>query len=206
VLGWSAVLVLVALGRGGSAGSVRADAVPTALGPIEVFDGDTVRLPDGRRVRLAAIDTPELGRTGADRATVRVRELLADGVPVLVPADPPRDRYGRLLADLELDGSSLSAVLVEEGLAWVYMASDATLLTLQADAVDARLGVHAVLDRWRPGPLLISSTRFHRADCPWMRRTTLSRDLTRDAAALLKRGLAPCRTCLPWPPRPGRTR
>jgi len=176
--------------------------VPTALGPVEVLDGDTLRLPDGRRVRLAAIDTPEWGRPGAAEATARVQHLLADGAPplALVPSDPPRDRYGRLLADLHLDGASLSAILIEEGLAWVYMVSDASLLALQVEAVDARRGVHARLDRWRPGPLLMTSTRFHRADCPWVRRSAASRDLTRDAASLLKRGLAPCRTCLPWPP------
>ncbi|MHC4846252.1 MAG: thermonuclease family protein [Planctomycetota bacterium] len=165
-----------------------------------MLDGDTLRLADGRRVRLAAIDTPERGRDGADRATARVRELLADSAPVLVPTDPPRDRYGRLLADLEIDGASLSARLIEEGLGWVYATSDASLVALQAAAVDARRGVHAVLDRWRPGPLLMTSSRFHRADCPWTRRAATSRDLSRNAAALLKRGLAPCRTCLPWPP------
>jgi hypothetical protein len=151
-------------------------------------------------VRLAAVDAPEHGRPGAEEATSRVRAWITTGLAVLVPPEPPRDHYGRLLADIEVDGRSLSAMLVEEGLAWAYMAPDDSLLALQARAVDERRGVHALLDDWRPGLLLITSSRFHRADCPWMRRSAGRRDVARDPARLLKRGLSPCRTCLPWPP------
>lgn len=98
---------------------------------VAVVDGDTVDLGVGdggkptTRVRLWGIDTPEVGRRGqrsepgADDATDRVR-VLALGQTVTVSLEPHRirDRYGRLLAFLELpDGSVLNEKLLIEGLA-----------------------------------------------------------------------------------------
>lgn len=89
-----------------------------------VVDGDTVRLADGRKVRLIAINTPELGRNGrADQALARearraVQAFFADDSRVgLLLGVEPRDRYGRVLAHLyRRDGASLSAYLLARGL------------------------------------------------------------------------------------------
>jgi endonuclease YncB( thermonuclease family) len=91
-----------------------------------VHDGDSVRLADGRALRLIGIDTPELARDGrpdeplARAARDRLRELLRDsGMRLELRFDREReDHYGRLLAHAYLpDGRSIAAELLAEGLA-----------------------------------------------------------------------------------------
>ncbi|MGM0593589.1 MAG: thermonuclease family protein [Pseudomonadota bacterium] len=89
-----------------------------------VNDGDTVRLEDGRRVRFAGIDTPEIDHDGgpsepfARAARKRLSALIDGGRLKLRYAAKKRDRYGRMLAHPYLpDGRSLSRLLLEEGLA-----------------------------------------------------------------------------------------
>ena len=164
------------------------------------MDGDTLRLPDGRRVRLPALDAPELGRPLADRARDRLAALVADGAWALVPAAPPEDRYGRLLADVLIDGRSVSAVLVGEGLAWVYLQPDQGLLARQAAAVEARRGVHGAVPAALPTPLRVARRRFHHPSCRLVGGEPTRWPLARNPGGLFKRGLSPCRRCLPWPP------
>ena len=178
------------------------DRLPVATldGALEVVDGDTLRLPDGRRVRLPSIDAPELGRPFATEAAAFLAGRLAGHHLALQPPDPPLDDYGRLLADVVADGESVSAALVGSGLAWVYDRRDAQLVALQAAAVEARAGVHGRLERAGPAPFVVTTARFHRRDCRWVARDQGRRDLEADVARLLREGRAPCRTCLPWPP------
>ena len=89
-----------------------------------VVDGDTFWL-DGRKVRIADIDTPEIGEPKCDaeyalgmKATRRLRELLNAG-PFTLEAIPGRDqdKYGRHLRVVVRSGRSLGDQLVQEGLA-----------------------------------------------------------------------------------------
>lgn len=171
----------------------------SVAGPLVVLDGDTLRLPDGQRVRLAAVDTPELGRPCAAEARDFTAARLAQATAfALDPPAPPRDHYGRLLADVLLDGESLSAALLGAGLATLYECDDPRLLALQAAAVEARAGMHARLDR-ATGPFVVTARRLHRPGCPWTGRDG-GEDLSAEAEPALRAGRAPCRTCLPWPP------
>ncbi len=175
-------------------------SVGTPLGRLAVLDGDTLRLPDGRRVRLPAVDTPELGRPcAAEARDFTAAQLAAAADARLAPAAPPHDHYGRLLADVLLDGASLQEALLSAGLATVYDSESPRLLELQAQAVGARLGMHARLDRAH-GPFLVTAHRFHRPGCPWVRGDGPAADWCPDAAAALAAGRSPCRTCLAWPP------
>jgi endonuclease YncB( thermonuclease family) len=177
-----------------------APAVSTPLGQLAVLDGDTLRLPDGRRLRLPVVDTPEMGRPCSDEARAFTAARLQAAREVrLADDDPPRDRYGRLLADVLLDGASLSASLLGAGLATVYDSESAELLALQAAAVAERRGMHARLPLAR-GPYLLTARRLHRPGCPWVRTEGRFADLRSDAAAALQDGRSPCRTCLAWPP------
>ena len=89
-----------------------------------VYDGDTVRLGDGHKVRLIGIDTPEIGhhgrptQPGAIEAREALRRLLGkEGRLALRYGAERRDHYGRLLAHVYLpDGSSLTRRLLEAGL------------------------------------------------------------------------------------------
>lgn len=95
-----------------------------------VYDGDTVQLNDGRRVRLLGINTPELGRDGkpdqafakdAERAVGRF--FINEGKTYLYRDVEGQDKYGRHLAYLireRTDGKKLSLEkeLLTQGLAY----------------------------------------------------------------------------------------
>ncbi|AXB80739.1 thermonuclease family protein (plasmid) [Novosphingobium sp. P6W] len=103
-----------------------------------IHDGDTVRLCDGERVRLANIDAPELG--GSPRCSAKsqvrlsasanpswcdvatgiesrdqLRAFLAAGSPMIQRIGV--DRYGRTLATLSVNGRDAGEYLVRRGLA-----------------------------------------------------------------------------------------
>lgn len=94
-----------------------------------VIDGDTLKLVDGRTVRLIGINTPELGhgRRPDEPLARAARDRLAEliGLPdgggatevMLHPGEEPRDRHGRILAHVHRDGRSPERELVREGLA-----------------------------------------------------------------------------------------
>lgn len=89
-----------------------------------VYDGDTVRLGDGRKVRFIGIDTPEIGHDGtrsepgAIEARDTLKKLLGKNSRLGLRYDVERhDHYGRLLAHVYLpDGSSVTRRLLEDGL------------------------------------------------------------------------------------------
>jgi len=90
-----------------------------------VLDGDSLRLADGREVRLIGINAPEFGKDGAPdqplAAAARNRaRALVENRTVRLDFDRERfDRYGRVLAYVTLpDGRDLQRTLLEEGLAW----------------------------------------------------------------------------------------
>lgn len=151
-------------------------------------------------MRLIGVDTPETGRPLAQQATDFARRFVAGKALALRPSTPGRDRYGRQLADVLADGESLSEALVGAGLAWIYETREPRLLALQAQAVDGRRGVHERLGAAGPGPWLATRQRFHRSDCPALGGSAGKADLSGDLPGMLKAGLSPCRTCLPWPP------
>ncbi|MEZ5542282.1 MAG: thermonuclease family protein [Pseudomonadota bacterium] len=128
-----------------------------------VFDGDTVRLADGRRLRLIGIDTPELARADetdeplARVARTRLQELLTAGANELqLQFDSQRtDHYGRLLAHAYLNnGDNVAVQLLRQGLATALVVPPNTR---EADCYDAiehaaraeRRGLWA-LPRYRP--------------------------------------------------------
>jgi endonuclease YncB( thermonuclease family) len=93
-----------------------------------VVDGDTlvVQLDGGRaeRVRLIGIDTPEVGRCGAARATKSARALALNKNVVLKGdrTQATRDRYRRLLAYAWLPGGKdFGFQQLKRGLARVYV-------------------------------------------------------------------------------------
>lgn len=88
-----------------------------------VIDGDTFWL-DGMKVRIADINTPEVGRPECAaeaalgrQATSRLAELLSSGAITLAEIDRDEDHYGRKLRIIERDGRSIGQMLVAEGLA-----------------------------------------------------------------------------------------
>jgi endonuclease YncB( thermonuclease family) len=86
------------------------------LNVTRIIDGDTL-VSDRGRVRLYGVDTPEVGQRCADDATDRLKGLA--GSKVRVESGPrSTDRYGRLLYYVyDIDGDSIDARLILEGLA-----------------------------------------------------------------------------------------
>jgi endonuclease YncB( thermonuclease family) len=91
-----------------------------------VHDGDTVKLVDGRKIRLIGINAPEVARDGhktenyALAARDLLRKLLAkhNNRIQLIHGKETKDHYQRLLSHLFLpDGTNLQAQLLSSGLA-----------------------------------------------------------------------------------------
>lgn len=97
-------------GAGGA--SSRETAVVEA-----VSDGDSLVLQGGERVRLLGLDAPEAGQPGADTSRGYLEKLLLGKQVRLEKDQTNRDRYGRLLRYVFLDGELVNARLVQDGYA-----------------------------------------------------------------------------------------
>jgi endonuclease YncB( thermonuclease family) len=93
---------------------------------VDIYDGDTLTVASGARVRLLQIDTPELreGECYASQATTALERLVPIGATVRLVADPALDRvdrYDRLLRYLvRRDGVNVNLALVRQGAAAPY--------------------------------------------------------------------------------------
>lgn len=106
-------------------------------------DGDTCTLGDGTRIRLHAVDAPELDQPYGLQAHVLINRLLAGQH---VDVRPTGDlSYGRTVADIYIGGRSVAAELTSAGLAWVEPRwnTDAAQPDRQAAAQAAHLGLWA---------------------------------------------------------------
>lgn len=115
----------------------------------EVVDGDTLRLEDGRQVRLVGLQAPKLplGRTGfkewpfAKESKQALEDLTLNHEVTLRYGGRKTDRYNRALAHLFLaDGSWVQAEMLRRGMARVYSFRDnrALVRDMQAIERDAR--------------------------------------------------------------------
>jgi micrococcal nuclease len=135
-------LILLLLSAWLTAPAAGADAVPaeTRSGTVTwIYDADTLKIEPHGKVRLLGIDAPEKSPSERDRAFTslgiapgRLRPVHDAGLAwsirnvkgqavTLLPGQPERDRYGRLLAYVLLaDGRLLNRLLLDEGLVIVY--------------------------------------------------------------------------------------
>ena len=123
-----------------------------------VYDGDTVVLEDGQRIRLLGVNTPEIesrhrqGESGGMAAKEWLQKQLQDKKVYLEFDEEKHDRYKRLLAHIFLpDGKHLNLALVENGLAIVNiippnMRYADVLIKAQQQAEKQNLGVWSMTD------------------------------------------------------------
>lgn len=131
------------------------------IGVQKVVDGDTLRLVDGRSVRLIGINAPEVAHKTrsaqpfAEQAKRRLQALVSandDRVAVQL-GQQPKDHYGRTLAHVYgAQGQNVEAQLLAEGLGFhIAVAPNVDLVDCQQlaerSARAARLGL------WRSAPL-----------------------------------------------------
>jgi endonuclease YncB( thermonuclease family) len=144
------------------AGLTRGDWVRA----VDIVDGDTLRIADGREVRLVGLQAPKLplGRKGfrawplADAAKAALARLALGRRLRLAYGGRRIDRHRRILAHLEdADGTWIQAALLARGMARVYTFRD------NRTAVRAMYRVEAMARRARRG---IWGHRFYRVRAP----------------------------------------
>jgi len=135
--------------------------------PKQILDGRSFLLEDGREVRLAGIEVPRLSVSAGDSAgqpavnagRTALERLLRGAQLSLKRLGPESDRYGRLLAQVFVEGDGgqiwLQRELVAQGHALVTARLDATcakeLLNAERTARAAGLGLWAD-GQFRPRP------------------------------------------------------
>ena len=116
---FSATLLLIAVSL---SNTYSANAVTTIT---KVYDGDTVTLATGERVRLLQIDTPELSPAECygKEARMALVSLLSSPGQISLKTDPnldTEDSYGRLLRYIFIGKTNINLKLVENGAAVPY--------------------------------------------------------------------------------------
>lgn len=120
VLGASTALAVAGCGEDATTAPASAPAPEESVVAL-VNDGDTLRLRDGRRVRLLQIDAPEEESECFGRAaTAALVRLAGRGTRVALERDPrldERDDFGRLLRYVRVHGLNVNVELVRVGAA-----------------------------------------------------------------------------------------
>jgi endonuclease YncB( thermonuclease family) len=119
-------------------------APPFEAKVIAVYDGDTitVRTDETIKIRLDGIDAPELKQPFGQASKQALSGLVFGQTVTIKPGK--KDRYGRLLARVEIAGKDASLTMVETGMAhWYeqYAKRDKELQSAQTQAKTARRGL-----------------------------------------------------------------
>lgn len=86
-----------------------------------VIDGDTLELNTSEKVRLLGINTPEKGEPFYSEAKQRLENLVLNKKVLMEKDEEDRDKYGRLLRYVYIGDEMVNIILLEEGLATVYI-------------------------------------------------------------------------------------
>lgn len=144
--------------------SCASNRVDETAALANVIDGDTLRLKDGRSVRLIGINTTEISHDGkpseplAERAREIVQSMLGRNAMVGLRFDRERhDQYGRLLAHVYLaNGQNIEEHLLKAGLAAqiVVPPNNDNIACYRAAEQEARTGQKGVWrEYYRPMPV-----------------------------------------------------
>jgi micrococcal nuclease len=153
----------------------------------QVYDGDTLLLEDGRKVRYLGINSPESLEPFFLKAK-RLNESLILRKKIRLEFDQERmDAYNRLLAYVHIGDLMVNAKLVREGLAHVFFIGpnrkyQSLLLQAQSEAKQRKVGFWSV----GSGPKDLKVTSVHLGDpekpdpyAPYVRIANLSQGPTR---------------------------
>lgn len=102
-------------------------------------------------VRLKDIDAPERAQPFASDSRDYLIKMVMDK-PIKLIGDK-RDKYGRLLVDVVVDGQSINEVMIAEGMAWRWRYSKSKKLKqLEESAREAKRGIWALPESQRIEP------------------------------------------------------
>ncbi|WP_320169901.1 thermonuclease family protein [Maridesulfovibrio sp.] len=140
-----------------------------------VIDGDTFVMEDGSTVRLASIDTPEIGHDGrkdgyyAREAGEALRNMVNGRTVSVIAASKSGDRYGRMVAWVFAGNIFVNEYMVENGYAYFYYHGNnhkdyrKKILEAQCRAINGQKGFWpVVLKEGKAGQTWIGNRRSHR--------------------------------------------
>jgi len=131
---------------------------PESVKVVHVYDGDTVKLSDGRRIRLIGINAPETAKDEqpaeafANESTRFLQRLLKEADTSLQQGIAAQDRYKRTLGHLYANGKHVGSAMLKAGLAYhIAIPPNLThiecLQAAEANAVNAKRGL------WQSNPV-----------------------------------------------------
>lgn len=131
--------------------SIRRRIVGSPVLVKEVVDGDTILLATGERVRLLGINSPENDQYYYNESVNELKSLI-EGKDVILEKDiKEKDRYGRLLRYIFVNGIFVNLEMIKRGCAHVYIVEPNTryseqFLEAQKEAMEKQLGI------WKKSP------------------------------------------------------
>jgi len=157
---------------------------------VGVHDGDTITVltPDNvqLKIRLVEIDAPEIKQPFGQQSKQALSALVFGKSVEIRPTG--KDRYGRTLARVFVDGTDVNLAMVKAGMAWRFdkYSKDGAFQTAQQEAQRARRGLWAEpapVAPWewravRKGRMQVTSGTDpapHRQPSFWKKPTGLSR-------------------------------
>ena len=201
------VAALLQLGCGSTASGLPASGVV-----VKVFDGDTVLLGSGEKVRYLGVDAPEVAHDHSpadchgDEAKALNEQLVLRRRVILTYDRIRHDSHGRLLAYVHLpDGRCVNGELVLNGCALVFRSQDGferfdEFLSHQRVAMRELRGLWGQC-KVKTSDHYVGNSRsyvFHRPDCPFGRQIGSGNRVRFDSrSTAFEAGFSPCRRCRP---------
>jgi endonuclease YncB( thermonuclease family) len=141
---WIAATTLVVTACGVGAGTGHPNPEPGAVSVIRVIDGDSLLVETGTgrlEVRVVGVNAPDRGECHHEAARDRLEEIVENAVVTI--AREGRDRFGRNLARVFVDGSDMALKMVRlgHGIAAPNAADPRSLLESEETAYRGRLGM-----------------------------------------------------------------
>lgn len=123
---------------------------------VSIADGDTFTLltagNEQIKVRLAEIDCPESGQPYGRKAKQELSSLIFRKTVTVEEVD--KDRYGRTVGRVFVDGQNVNKEMLKRGATWVYLKylRDHSPLVIEAEAKSNRKGLWSLPERERIPP------------------------------------------------------
>lgn len=176
----------------------------------QVVDGDTLYLDNGEKVRMVGINTPERGVDGYISSKNFLQKLcLNKEIGLDVDNAKNKDKYGRTLAVVIVDGKNVNEILLKEGLAEImyippsefYPYNWANDSAHVPDAYSTYSNTQGESSSSSDSGDYIgnsNSGKFHKPTCKWGQKTAdHNRVYFSDRNTAISQGYKPCKVCNP---------